>query len=85
MAKSENQKLKLMYLMKILLEKTDEDHALTMPDILRELEAYGISAERKSIYSDMECLRTYGMDIIGEKRDQKFSYYVASRQFELAE
>lgn len=85
MAKSENQKLKLMYLMKILLEKTDEDHALTMPDILRELEAYGISAERKSIYSDMECLRTYGMDIIGEKRDQKFSYYVASHQFELAE
>lgn len=85
MAKSENQKLKLMYLMKILLEKTDEDHALTMPDILRELEAYGISAERKSIYNDMECLRTYGMDIIGEKRDQKFSYYVASRQFELAE
>lgn len=85
MAKSENQKLKLMYLMKILLEKTDEDHVLTMPDILRELEAYGISAERKSIYSDMECLRTYGMDIIGEKRDQKFSYYVASRQFELAE
>ena len=85
MAKSENQKLKLMYLMKILLEKTDEDHALTMPDILRELEAYGISAERKSIYSDMECLRTYGIDIIGEKRDQKFSYYVASHQFELAE
>ena len=85
MAKSENQKLKLMYLMKILLEKTDEDHVLTMPDILRELEAYGISAERKSIYSDMECLRTYGMDIIGEKRDQKFSYYVASHQFELAE
>ena len=85
MAKSENQKLKLMYLMKILLEKTDEDHVLTMPDILRELKAYGISAERKSIYSDMECLRTYGMDIIGEKRDQKFSYYVASHQFELAE
>ncbi len=85
MPKSENQKLKLLYLMKILLEKTDENHALTMPDIIRELEAYDIKAERKSIYSDIECLRTYGLDIIGEQQDRKFSYYVASRQFELAE
>ncbi len=85
MAKSENQKLKLLYLMKILLEKSDETHGLSMKQILDELKAYDISAERKSIYSDIEYLRQYGMDIIGEQKDGGYTYYVASREFELAE
>lgn len=66
MAKGNNQKLKILYLMKILLEKTDETHSITMSEIILSLEAYGISAERKSIYSDIESLRQYGMDIIGD-------------------
>ena len=49
MPKNENQKLKLYYLYKIMLEKTDDNHSLTMPEILQELEKYGITAERKSI------------------------------------
>lgn len=80
-----NQKLKILYLMKILLEKTDETHSVTMTEILESLEAYGVSAERKSIYNDIENLRLYGLDIIGEKEDKAFSYRVVSRQFELAE
>ena len=52
MPKSSNQKLKLPYLMKIMLEKTDEHHGLTMQQILDELSLYGVAAERKSIYSD---------------------------------
>ena len=80
-----NQKLKILYLMKILLEKTDETHSITMSEILESLEAYGVSAERKSIYNDIENLRLYGLDIIGEKEDRAFSYRVVSRQFELAE
>lgn len=71
--------------MKILLEKTDEIHSITMPQIIAELNAYGISAERKSLYSDIENLRLYGLDIIGEKEDKAFSYRIGSRQFELAE
>ena len=62
MAKGSNQKLKLLYLMKILQEKTDDTHSITMQEILSELEAYGVSAERKSIYTDIECLRLYGRD-----------------------
>ena len=85
MARGNNQKLKILYLMKILLEKTDETHSITMPEILLSLEAYGISAERKSIYTDIESLRQYGMDIIGEQRDRTYCYYVGKRQFELAE
>ena len=80
-----NQKLKILYLMKILLEKTDETHSITMPEIIAELKAYGVNAERKSIYSDIENLRLYGLDIIGEKEDKAFSYRVGNRQFELAE
>lgn len=79
------QKLKILYLMKILLEKTDETHSITMPEIIAELKKYGVSAERKSIYSDIENLRLYGLDIIGEKEDKAFSYRVGNRQFELAE
>ncbi|MBQ9991533.1 MAG: WYL domain-containing protein [Lachnospiraceae bacterium] len=85
MPKEPNQKLKLLYLMKILLEKTDENHGLTMSELLLSLEAYGISSERKSIYSDIESLRQYGMDIIGEKQDKSYRYYVGKREFELAE
>lgn len=85
MAKSSNQKLKLMYLRDILLERTDETHGMTMAEIIDALAAYGISAERKSIYDDMENLRLYGLDIIGEKADRGYSYRVGSRQFELAE
>lgn len=85
MAKSENQKLKLLYLMKILLEKSDEAHGLSMKQNLDELKAYDISGERKNIYSDIEYLRHFGVDIIGEQKDGAYTYYVASRDFELAE
>lgn len=54
MPKGTNQKLKLFYLLKIMLEKTDEDHRLTVNEILAELEKYDVTAERKTIYKDME-------------------------------
>ena len=85
MAKGSNQKLKIIYLMKIFLEKTDETHSITMAEIISSLEAYGIIAERKSIYSDIESLRQYGLDIIGEQQDRTYYYYIGNRQFELAE
>ncbi len=84
MAKSSNQKLKILYLMKIFLEKTDAEHSLTLAEIIDELARYDISAERKSLYDDIETLRTYGMDI-ETVRDTRVRYYVASRLFELPE
>ena len=85
MAKGSNQKLKILYLAKILQEKTDEEHSMTMPQIIDELKRYGISAERKSLYKDMEELELYGLDIIKERRGKEFLYYIGSREFELAE
>ena len=84
MAKSEKQKLKLLYLMQLLLEKTDEEHAVTMPEIIEYLEKNDIQAERKSIYNDMQLLLDFGLDIISIK-ERPGGYYLASRQFELAE
>lgn len=85
MAKRPNQKLKLLRLMQILLEQTDDAHSLTMSQLLIELKRYGITAERKSIYADIEALRLYGMDIIGEKNGRVCYYHVGNREFELAE
>jgi predicted DNA-binding transcriptional regulator YafY len=84
MPKSANQKLKLPYLMKILQEKTDEHHPMTMQQIIHELELYGISAERKSLYDDFEALRLFGFDIESVKT-KTTGYYLASRSFELPE
>lgn len=77
-------KLKLLYVMKILLEQSDEEHSLTVNNIITELEYYDISAERKSIYSDIELLMRFGLDIICEK-ERANKYFVGKRDFELAE
>ena len=63
MSRSANQKLKLIYLEKILKEKTDDEHYITMPEILDALAAYGIEANRKSIYTDMDALEQYCNDL----------------------
>lgn len=84
MPSSSNQKNKLLYLMKILLERTDENNMLTMAEIIAALAKYDIKAERKSLYSDMELLRDFGLDIEMHK-SKTVAYYVASRQFELPE
>lgn len=82
--KQSQQKLKLMYLAKILMEQTDEEHTITVPEMISELSKLGISAERKSIYDDLEYLQLYGIDICSNKT-RTTNYYVASRDFELPE
>ena len=84
MAKGPHQKMKLLYLMKILTERTDEEHLMTVPQMVEGLAEYGIGAERKSIYDDLETLRTFGLDI-ESRRGKTYGYYVASRAFELPE
>lgn len=86
MARGNNQKLKLFYLGKILYEETDENHGLTMPQIIDRLDSFGISAERKSIYSDFEALETlFGVEIICDHVGRQHFYHLSSRLFELPE
>lgn len=85
MSKGANQKLKLYYLNQIMTRKTDDEHRLTMPEILSHLERYGITADRKSIYDDFEALRDLGIDIIMDKEGRSYYYYMGDRAFEMAE
>ena len=64
-----NKKLKLLYLARYLREETDERHPRTVQDMIAYLERQGISAERKSIYDDLELLELYGMDVQAPGQD----------------
>ena len=85
MPRGSNQKFKFTYLMKIMAEKTDDEHSLTMPQILEELEKYEVSAERKSIYEDFKDMSNFGIEVIKEQKGRETFYHIAGREFELAE
>ena len=84
MARSANQKLKCLYLLQYLLENTDEEHPATIPQMIEYLARHDISAERKSLYDDIDGLRQWGLDVEYRKA-QDGGYYVASREFQLPE
>ena len=84
MARSSNQKEKILYLMELFQTETDEEHPLSRKALEERLEMRGIHAERKSLYSDIETLKNFGMDIL-YKKEKPEGYYLASRNFELAE
>lgn len=86
MSRGTNQKFKFTYLMKIMQAKTDDEHSLTMPQIMDELEKYDVTAERKSIYTDFQDMtEKFGVEIIKEQVGRETYYHVGAREFELAE
>lgn len=84
MAKSRDQKGKILYLMEIFLEETDEEHPVSRKGLEERLEEHSIHVERKTLYNDIETLKNFGMDIIYRK-GQPEGYYLAHRDFELVE
>lgn len=81
-----NMKLKLLYLADILRRETDEDHPLSVAELIKKLAACGISSNRKTLYEDIEVLKEYGMDIYTHKNAGAANMYnLASRDFELPE
>lgn len=85
MSKGTNQKLNLLYLTKIFREQTDEEHMLTIAEIIEKLSAYDVSADRKTLYTDFEELRHFGLDIISQQIGRQHYYYLGAREFELPE
>ena len=85
MPKGTNQKFKLYRLAQIMLERTDEEHFITMSEIKEALEAYEITADRKSIYNDLKDLEKLGIEVEGEPVGNRYHYHVVSREFELPE
>lgn len=84
MAKLSNQKLKVLQLARILYEQTDEEHSLSIQELIHQLNLCGIECERKSLYDDIEALRAIGMGV-ETRRGKGYSYYLADREFELPE
>ena len=83
MAKSNNHKMALLYMMRELLQKTDEDHSMNASDLIAALAAYDCEADRRTIYSNVEILQDFGIDVI--KKESGQGYYIGSRDFELPE
>ena len=85
MAGTKDSKLKTLRIMDVLMELSDEDHPLSAPDICAELQdRWGITAERKSIYTDLEILENYGLDLVPTSIPKK-GRYLGERDFELPE
>ncbi len=84
MAISNNHKFVLLYMMRELLEKTDEMHVMNASDLIRELKKYDCEADRRTIYNNISILEDFGLDIV-KKEDEHVGYYIGSRDFELPE
>lgn len=84
MAKRGNQKTKLLVLYQLLLRKGDEDRPISTPELIEALDREGIPAERKSIYTDMEALQDFGLDI-QLRKGKNGGWFVGERDFELPE
>ena len=85
MPKGTNQKFKLYRLAQIMLERTDDDHYITMPEIMSALGEYEITADRKSVYNDLRDLEILGIEVEGEPERNRYHYHVVNRPFELPE
>ncbi len=85
MPRSANQKLKLLYLCRYLLRSSDEDHPVTVAQMIDYLAACGVAAERKSVYDDMEALRLFGLDVQSVRVGSATGYFIGERDFQLPE
>lgn len=85
MPKGSKQKFKLYRLAQIMQEQTDEDHFITMPQIMAALAEYDITADRKSVYADLRDLEVLGIEVEGEPVGNRYHYHVVDRPFELPE
>ena len=79
-----NSKLKLLYILELLYNESDEEHPIDTERILLYLRNHSIECERKSIYSDITVLKEFGLDILLSK-GASGGYFLASREFAVAE
>ena len=85
MPKSDNQKLKILYILDYLQKNSHEDKPVRASDLIAMLDRqHNISCDRKTVYSDVAALQDYGVDIVSIP-GKNGGYYIASRNFELPE
>ncbi|MCD7741244.1 MAG: WYL domain-containing protein [Ruminococcus sp.] len=79
-----SQRLRLIYLQEIFKKESDAEHRLSLAEITKKLERYGISIKRKALYEDINSLILYGMNINSTK-GKYAKYWLEDNEFELAE
>ena len=85
MPKSDNQKLKIFYILDYLEAHSNEKHPIRASELISMLDRnYNIRCDRKTVYSDVAALQDYGIDIVSVP-GKNGGYYIASRNFELPE
>ncbi len=85
MPKSDNQKLKIFYILDYLQKNSHEEHPVRASELIAMLDReHYISCDRKTVYSDIAALQDYGVDIVSLP-GKNGGYYIASRNFELPE
>jgi len=85
MPKSDNQKLKILYILDYLQKNSHESHPVRASELINMLDReHNISCDRKTVYSDIAALQDYGVDIVAMS-GKNGGYYIASRNFELPE
>ena len=78
-------KMKMLHLIRIFCQETDDEHALTLQEIIAKPAAVNSTADRKTLYNDFEDLRQFGFDIIAQQRDRTTYYHLGEQDFELPE
>ncbi len=84
MPKSDNQKLKILYILDYLQKNSHEENPVRASELIEMLDSHRIKCDRKTVYSDVAALQDYGVDIISIP-GKHGGYYIASRNFELPE
>ena len=85
MPKSENQKQKILFVMDYLQKHSHKDQPVSTTELIHMLKQEGISADRKSIYSDVQALIEFGLDIVSIP-GKKGGYYIAApKDFQMSE
>lgn len=85
MPKEAKQKIKLLYIYEVLMRETDEKHCMSAKDLIDYLAEKEVFVERKTIFSDIETLKSFGVDICLSKSKDNSGYYIGARDFELPE
>ena len=84
MPKSDNQKLKILYIWDYLQKSSHPDKPVRAGELIQMLDSHGIACDRKTVYSDIAALQDFGIDILCQP-GRNGGYYIASQNFELPE
>ena len=85
MPKANFQKIKLLKLMEMLRQETDEEHPLRTSEICKRLNALNITCDRRTLGKDITLLNSQGFEIMSAMRGHEKAYYIEDRSFSVPE